>query len=121
MNKGLKFAVTLAAATTLVGAGVGTAVAGSTSEGFACVIRTDPPDANNNAYVGRYGCSGTIAGRGYVLEDRPAAPDGQVGYKYFQAGMAWVNGSCGNGNGQYYSEFDSSSGATAQSARRERC
>ena len=45
----------------------------------------------------------------------------KVGEKSFDAGTALVDGSCGNGDGNYYSRFESSSGASAESSRAYRC
>ncbi|WP_279635767.1 hypothetical protein [Micromonospora inaquosa] len=44
-----------------------------------------------------------------------------MGKKSFDAGTALVDGSCGNGTGNYYSKFKSSTGASAESSRAQRC
>ncbi|MEU5940937.1 hypothetical protein ABZ807_17485 [Micromonospora sp. NPDC047548] len=105
---------------TLVGVGAGVAVAGSNTV-QACTLRADVPDSDNNAWVGREGCSNTVPGTGYIYEDRNNWPDDEVGKKSFDAGTALVDGSCGNGKGNYYSKFKSSTGASAESSRAERC
>ncbi|MFI7520112.1 hypothetical protein [Micromonospora globbae] len=120
MRKISRALVTGAAALTLVGVGAGVAVAGSNTA-LACTIRVDVPDAWNDAITGREGCSNTIPGTGYIMEDRNNWPDDEVGSKSFNAGTAWVFGSCGNGYGSYYSKFNSSSGASASSSRALRC
>lgn len=112
--------VSLGAATAMAvgGASVATADIAHTT---ACTARAGLPNASNNAYVGRDGCSSNQYGTGWVKEDRTRWPDSTVGVRTFSGGMAWVNGSCGNGEGSYYSEYESSSGASAQSERRRRC
>lgn len=110
-----------AAAVSLIGVGGGVAIAESQTA-FACTIRTDPPNAGNNAKVGREGCANQIPGEGYIIEERDRWPDDDVGYeKIERAGVEWVWGSCENGRGGYYSEFYSSSGAYGNSAIRTRC
>jgi hypothetical protein len=80
------------------------------------------PNGNNDAWVGREGCSNAIAGEGWINEDRPLIPDDDVGYvSAGDFGVYIAFGSCGNGNGNYYSRFESSSGASAESARANRC
>lgn len=110
----------LGLAVLMVTGGTGVAMADSTYSPQACTIRVDRPNSNNNAITGRAGCSNTISGTGLIREDR-LGPDDTVGQRTFSAGLASVNGSCGNGTGQYYSEFRSSSGASAQSSRATRC
>lgn len=100
--------------------GVSVAAAGG-QESLACTIRVDVPNSSNDAIVGRSGCSNTIPGTGFIREDRTVLPDDTVGSRTFDAGLATVNGSCGNGRGSYYSQFNSSSGASAQSSRAIRC
>ncbi|MFI5490878.1 MULTISPECIES: hypothetical protein [Micromonospora] len=120
MRKISRALATGAFAFTLVGVGAGVAVAGSNTV-QACTLRADVPDSDNNAWVGREGCSNTIPGTGYIYEDRNNWPDDKVGEKSFDAGTALVDGSCGNGDGNYYSRFESSSGASAESSRAYRC
>lgn len=88
---------------------------------LACTFRADVPDSDNNAVTGREGCSNTIPGTGRIFEDRNNWPDDEVGKKDFDAGTALVDGSCGNGRGNYYSKFNSSSGGSAESSRAQRC
>lgn len=113
--------ITGAVALSLVGVGAGIAVAESRSA-LACTLRVDVPNVNNDAYVGRSGCSNQIEGVGLIREDRTFFSDDTVGER---TGADWgvhvVYGSCANGKGDYYSEFRSSSGALAQSSRAERC
>ncbi|MEK0373251.1 hypothetical protein [Corynebacterium mastitidis] len=111
---------TAAAAMVVVG---GIVVAGVESAHAAggCHIRTDVPDAANDATVGRVGCSNSVWGTGRIKEDRNNFPDDVVGSKGFMAGVAIIYGSCGNGKGKYYSEFSSSSGAFGQSSRTTTC
>lgn len=105
----------------LVLGGTATAVTATSAASTTCTLRADVPDSNNNSYQGRTGCSGTISGTGRVYEYRNNFPDDVVGSKTFQAGLAWVNGSCGNGEGVYYAKFSSSSGASITSAKAARC
>lgn len=84
-------------------------------------MRADTPNSNNNAQVGRDGCSNTRTVYGYIKERRNNFPDDVVGSKTFQGGVQWVNGSCGNGVGHYYSEANSSSGAQEKSAAVANC
>lgn len=109
------------AAFSLVGVGAGTALAESHSA-RACTFRVDVPNSSNDAVVGREGCSNTVDGTGRVREDRGSWPDDTVGEV---SGGGWgtktVNGSCGNGNGTYFSEFSSSSGGSADSSGANRC
>lgn len=80
------------------------------------------PNSSNDAIVGREGCSGTVDGVGRVREDRNNWPDDTVGSVSGSGwGTKWVYGSCGNGNGTYYSDFRSSTGASAESSRATRC
>lgn len=87
----------------------------------ACTIRADVPNSANDAVVGRSGCSNTVSGTGRIKEYRNNFPDDVVGSRTFNAGLAWVYGSCGNGTGSYYSEFSSSSGAYGKSATVTTC
>ncbi|MFY1686323.1 hypothetical protein [Plantactinospora sp. WMMB782] len=113
--------ITGVAAFGLVGVAAGVAVADSSSA-LACTLRADVPNSNNDAVVGREGCSNTVDGEGRIREDRNAWPDDTVGSI---SGGGWgtktVNGSCGNGRGSYYSDFKSSTGASAASSRATRC
>jgi hypothetical protein len=121
MRKISRALITGAVAFSLVGVGAGAAMAESYSA-LACTLRVDVPNVNNDAFVGREGCSNQIEGEGLIREDRSFFPDDTVGSR---SGSDWgvhvVFGSCGNGEGDYYSEFRSSSGAMAQSSRAERC
>lgn len=89
----------------------------SDSSALACTLRVDEPNVNNDAFVGRSGCANEIEGEGLIREDRNLAPDDTVGSR---TGSDWgvhvVFGSCGNGEGEYYSEFRASSGEMAKSA-----
>lgn len=122
MRKISRALITGAAALSLVGAAAGVALADSPSTTLACTLRTDVPNSGNDATVGRAGCSNTVDGVGRVREDRNNWPDDTVGEI---SGGGWgvksVNGSCGNGNGSYYSDFRSSTGASAESSRANRC
>jgi hypothetical protein len=113
--------VTGIAAFGLVGVAAGVAMADSPSA-MACTLRTDVPNSSNDAVVGRSGCSNAIDGTGRIREDRNNWPDDTVGSI---SGGGWglktVNGSCGNGRGSYYSDFKSSTGASAASSRAVRC
>lgn len=108
------------AAAGLVLAG-GTVAIGATEQVQSCSMRADTPNSNNNAQVGRDGCSNTRTVYGYIKERRNNFPDDVVGSKTFQGGVQWVNGSCGNGVGHYYSEANSSSGAQEKSAAVANC
>lgn len=118
-----KIIATSGVALALLGTGIGIAAAeqASSNSPQACYIRTDIPDWENDARVGREGCANTLSGTGRIKENRPNFPDDVVGELTFQAGVRWVFGSCGNGPGYYYSEFSSSSGAFGQSADGYRC
>jgi len=110
----------LGLALALTGTGGAVAVAGSRAA-FACTMRADVPNQYNNAIVGREGCAQQISVTGYIKEQRNNAPDDIVGSRTFLGGTALVNGSCGNGGGNYYSEANSSSGAQAKSSTAFRC
>lgn len=117
----IKKFLTLTAAPVLLVTGITIAASESASAGTQCHIRTDIPDAANDAYVGRSACSNKISGTGRIKEDRRYMPDDIVGSATFKAGVKKIYGSCGNGVGRYYSEFSSSSGAFGQSARTTTC
>lgn len=121
MRKISQALLTGVAALSLIGAAAGVAMAESASI-QACTLRADVPNSNNNAVVGRSGCSNTVDGVGRVREDRNNWPDDTVGeVKGGGWGTKTVNGSCGNGRGTYYSDFKSSTGASAESSRATRC
>lgn len=105
---------TVLVAAALAGSGVGVAAAES-STALDCALRADRPNAANDAIMGRVGCSNTISGEGVIKESRFGFDD-IVGRKTFPAGTEKVLGSCGNGEGSYYSVFTSSSGARAGSS-----
>jgi hypothetical protein len=46
---------------------------------LACTLRVDVPNVNNDAHVGREGCSNQIEGEGRIREDRTWWPDDTVG------------------------------------------
>ncbi len=105
----------------LTSGGITIAMVESSVAHSKCHIRTDIPNAANDAYVGRSACSNRISGTGRIKEDRNNWPDDIVGQATFQAGLKMIYGSCGNGRGRYYSEFSSSSGAFGQSSRIRTC
>lgn len=121
MSRALVFA---AAAFAVVGTGAGVAAAESASDDVSimCSLRIDVPNSGNDAQVGRANCGNTLDGKGTVVEDRNNWPDDTVGVTQGSGwGVKWVYGSCGNGEGTYYSAFESGSGASAQSSRVKRC
>ncbi|MGH3750390.1 MAG: hypothetical protein ACRDT8_23670 [Micromonosporaceae bacterium] len=120
MKSSTRSALVVAAALAFASLGGGIAFADDAST-TSCVLRADPPNTANDAIVGREGCASNIPVTGYIKEDRNNWGDDTVGSRSFTGGIAWVYGSCGNGSGYYYSQVNSSSGATAQSARRYRC
>lgn len=115
-------ATSLALAVLMLAGGASIASADGGQDVQACALRADTPNLANDATVGREGCV-TIAvdSVGYIKEDRSGFPDDIVGDATFDAGTQKIFGSCGNGRGAYYSQFNSSSGATAQSSRVTRC
>lgn len=116
--------VLTAAAFAVVGTGAGVAAAESASDdaSIMCTLKVDQPNSSNDAEVGRSGCGNTLDGKGQILEDRNNWPDDAVGTTEGSGwGVKWVYGSCGNGDGMYYSQFESGSGANAQSSRVRRC
>lgn len=104
-----------ALALTLTGVTIAS-IESSSAATAGCHIRTDLPNAANDAIVGRSGCSNTISGTGRIKENRRYMMDDVVGEDTFDAGVKMIYGSCGNGKGNYYSEFSSSSGAFAKSS-----
>jgi hypothetical protein len=120
MKNSAKTSLAALATVALTAIGGGIAVAESTSM-MACTMRADQPNKYNNAVVGRENCAEPRLVDGYIYEDRGIFPDDIVGHKEFRGGVSTVNGSCGNGQGEYYSRAVSSSGASAKSAAVDRC
>lgn len=115
--------VLTAAAFAVVGTGAGVAAAESASDdaSIMCSLLVEVPNSANDAKVGRSGCGNTLDGKGTVNEDR-FGPDDAVGTVEGSGwGVKTVDGSCGNGVGDYYSRFESGSGAHAESSRTRRC
>lgn len=112
-------------ASALVAAGAlvlgGASVAWSQGHEPQCSLRVDVPNNSNEAWLGRQNCANSIHIDAYIKEDRPVLPDITVGEAHFVGGIRWVDGSCAVGVGNFYSEVQSSSGASAQSARARNC
>lgn len=99
----------------------GASVAWSQGHEPQCSLRVDVPNNSNEAWLGRQNCANSIHIDAYIKEDRPVLPDITVGEAHFVGGIRWVDGSCAVGVGNFYSEVQSSSGASAQSARARNC
>ncbi|HPF82004.1 hypothetical protein [Nostocoides australiense] len=91
-----------------------TAALASTPAAKGCTWFADAPNSNNDAAVGRKGCTNTIKANGYIKENR-VGPDDIVG-ETLNVGAGWfmVYGTCGNGQGKYFAQVtavNSSGGA----------
>ncbi|KQB83592.1 hypothetical protein Cocul_01662 [Corynebacterium oculi] len=86
ISKKYKPIASAAAAVMAVAGGMFVAGVESAHAAGGCHIRTDVPDAANDATVGRAGCGNALWGTGRIKEDRSNFPDDIVGSKGFMAG-----------------------------------
>ena len=106
--------------------GMGIAVAAPKVTPDACVLVTGTPytsSSNVKATVGRSGCTNSATWSAKINKDVSFAPDPTIATgSGSNNSTVTLSGACSKqGHGNYYSQVDSSTGATQQSSRASLC
>lgn len=104
-----------------VGVGIGTAGASTSSTASTCHLQVPAPNNSNNAWLGRADCTNYVSVYAKIAENRNNYPDDTIISRTFNGGVSYFDGSCGNGEGYYYSYVKSSAGSTGTSGNSYNC